>query len=285
MTVEEKAGAISCPTRLARKGRVIDLGAVRIGGGVLVIMAGPCAVEDEETLLEVALAVKEAGAQVLRGGAYKPRSSPHSFQGLGRPGLAMLKNVALISGLAVVTEVLDTRDVATVAEVADIIQVGSRNMQNTALLKEVGRMRRPVLLKRGMSATIEEWLLAAEYIRESGNQEVILCERGIRTFETATRNTLDLSAVSLLKELTELPVIVDPSHATGRKSLVAPMSRAAVAAGADGLLVEVHPCPEQAECDGQQSLTPPEFSRLVAQVTKTREIMQEFGNDFLDVVG
>jgi len=193
--------------------------------------------------------------------------------------------VALISGLAVVTEVLDTRDVATVAEVADIIQVGSRNMQNTALLKEVGRMRRPVLLKRGMSATIEEWLLAAEYIRESGNQEVILCERGIRTFETATRNTLDLSAVSLLKELTELPVIVDPSHATGRKSLVAPMSRAAVAAGADGLLVEVHPCPEQAECDGQQSLTPPEFSRLVAQVTKTREIMQEFGNDFLDVVG
>ncbi len=253
--------------------RVVRTGPVSIGGGDLVVMAGPCAVEDEMTLWEAAHAVRAAGAVVLRGGAYKPRTSPKAFQGLGEPGLAMLKRVAVGTGLATVTEVLDTRDVERVAEHADILQIGSRNMQNTALLKEVGRIKKPVLLKRGMSATVEEWLLAAEYILEAGNPDVILCERGIRTFETATRNTLDLSAVSLLKELSGLPVVVDPSHGTGRRSLVAPMSRAAVAAGADGLIIEVHPYPKAAACDGPQSLTPEEFSRLMLQVRKIKEAM------------
>jgi 3-deoxy-7-phosphoheptulonate synthase len=236
-------------------------------------MAGPCAVESEEILFETAYAVKAAGAVILRGGAFKPRSSPRAFQGLGEEGLAMLRRAAKETGLAIVTEVLDTRDVAMVAEAADILQVGSRNMQNTALLKEVGKMRKPVLLKRGMSATVDEWLLAAEYILDAGNPDVILCERGIRTFETATRNTLDLSAVSLLKELTGLPVVVDPSHSTGRRSLVMPMSRAAVAAGADGLIIEVHPQPDKASCDGPQSLTLTEFAHLMKQVGKIEEAM------------
>jgi 3-deoxy-7-phosphoheptulonate synthase len=233
-------------------------------------MAGPCAVEDEKTLLEAAHAVRAAGAQVLRGGAYKPRTSPKAFQGLGEAGLAMLKRAAKETGLAVVTEVLDTRDVALVAEYADILQIGSRNMQNTALLKEVGRCHKPVLLKRGMSSTVDEWLLAAEYIIDAGNPDVILCERGIRTFETATRNTLDLSAVALLKRQCGLPVVVDPSHGTGRRQLVAPMSLAAVATGADGLIIEVHPDPETAVCDGPQSLTPLEFAALMTQVSKVR---------------
>jgi 3-deoxy-7-phosphoheptulonate synthase len=236
-------------------------------------MAGPCAVESEEILFETAYAVKAAGAVILRGGAFKPRSSPRAFQGLGKEGLAMLSRAAKETGLAIVTEVLDTRDVAMVAEAADILQVGSRNMQNTALLKEVGKMSKPVMLKRGMSATVDEWLLAAEYILDAGNPDVILCERGIRTFETATRNTLDLSAVSLLKELSGLPVVVDPSHSTGRRSLVMPMSRAAVAAGADGLIIEVHPQPDKASCDGPQSLTLAEFSHLMKQVGKIEEAM------------
>ncbi|MCW3490769.1 3-deoxy-7-phosphoheptulonate synthase [Dethiobacter alkaliphilus] len=252
---------------------VVNVGGLQIGGGELVVMAGPCAVEDEETLLAAAGAVKEAGAQVLRGGAYKPRTSPKAFQGLGQAGLEMLAKAAKATGLAIVTEVMDTRNVDEVAAVADILQVGSRNMQNTALLKEVGKTNKPVLLKRGMSSTVEEWLLAAEYILDAGNPDVILCERGIRTFETALRNTLDLSAVSLLKELSGLPVVVDPSHGTGKRSLVAPMSRAAVAAGADGLVIEVHPNPEQASCDGPQSLTPPEFAGLMGQVRRVREAL------------
>lgn len=253
--------------------QVIDLGTVKIGDGSLVVMAGPCAVESEEILFESAGAVKEAGAQVLRGGAFKPRSSPKSFQGLGRPGLSMLGRVAKVTGLKIVTEVLDTRDVDDVAEFAHILQIGSRNMHNTALLKEVGKCGKPVLLKRGMSSTVEEWLMAAEYIMDAGNMDVILCERGIRTFETATRNTLDLSAVSLLKELSGLPVVVDPSHGTGLRSLVAPMSRAAVAAGADGLIIEVHPRPEEATCDGPQSLTPADFTILMSQVKRVREAL------------
>lgn len=255
------------------KQHVVRVGKIQIGGGSLVVMAGPCAIEDEETLFAAADAVKAAGAQVLRGGAYKPRSSPKAFQGLGREGLAMLRRVSKVTGLAIITEVLDTRDVELVADVADILQIGSRNMQNTALLKEVGKIKKPVMLKRGMSATVEEWLQAAEYILDAGNPDVILCERGIRTFETALRNTLDLSAVSLLKEMSGLPVVVDPSHGTGRRSLVAPMSKAAVAAGADGLLIEVHPHPELAVCDGPQSLTPIEFSILMGQVVRVRDAL------------
>jgi 3-deoxy-7-phosphoheptulonate synthase len=249
---------------------IITVRGIPVGGTELVVMAGPCAVESEEMLDKTAQAVKAAGAQILRGGAYKPRSSPRAFQGLGRPALGMLRRVADATQLAVVTEVLDTRDVEVVAQYADIIQIGSRNMQNTALLKEVARTGKPVLLKRGMSATLEEWLLAAEYILAGGNPDVMLCERGIRTFETATRNTLDLSAVSLLKELSGLPVLVDPSHSTGLRSLVAPMSRAAVAAGADGLIVEVHPEPETAACDGPQSLLPHEFTQLMTNLLKIR---------------
>jgi 3-deoxy-7-phosphoheptulonate synthase len=253
---------------------VVNVGGLQIGGGSLVVMAGPCAVEDEETLYLAAEAVRSAGAQVLRGGAYKPRTSPKAFQGLGKPGLQMLQRVGSVTGLKVVTEVLDTRDIDHVAEAADILQIGSRNMQNTALLKEAGRSGKPILLKRGMSSTVEEWLLAAEYILDAGNPDVILCERGIRTFETALRNTLDLSAVSLLKELSGLPVVVDPSHATGKRSLVAPMSRASVAAGADGLIIEVHPTPETATCDGPQSLTPPEFASLMISLRRIDEALR-----------
>jgi 3-deoxy-7-phosphoheptulonate synthase len=256
---------------------IVNVGDVRIGGGNFVVMAGPCAVEDEETLFQAAIAVKKAGAGILRGGAFKPRSSPKAFQGLGRPGLAMLGRIGKITGLKVVTEVLDTRDVTYVSQYADILQIGSRNMQNTALLKEAGASGKPVLLKRGMSATLEEWLMAAEYILDAGNNDVILCERGIRTFETATRNTLDLSVVSLIKEISGLPVVVDPSHSTGKRSLVQPMSRAAVAAGADGLLVEVHPNPDVASCDGQQSLTPADFTVLMSQVGRIREAIVPLG--------
>lgn len=254
---------------------VINIETLQIGGGNLVVFAGPCAVEDEATLFDTARAVKAAGAQVLRGGAYKPRTSPKAFQGLGQLGLEMLSRAAKATGLPIVTEVLDTRNVGDVAAVADILQVGARNMQNTALLKEVAKSGRPVLLKRGMSSTIEEWLQAAEYILDAGNPDVILCERGIRTFETALRNTLDLSAVSLIRELSGLPVMVDPSHGTGKRSLVAPMSRAAVAAGADGLIIEVHPHPENAFCDGPQSLTPAEFAELMRQVHRVKAAVQE----------
>ena len=234
-----------------------------IGGGAFAVMAGPCSIESEEQMLTTARAVKAAGATMLRGGAYKPRSSPYAFQGMGLEGLQLLRAAGDAVGLPVVTEVLDVRDAETVAEWADVLQVGARNMQNFRMLDELGTMDRPILLKRGLSATIEELLSAAEYVLKGGNRDVILCERGIRTFETYTRNTLDLSAVAALKTLTHLPVIADPSHAAGRRDLIDPLSRAAIAVGADGLMIEVHPDPERARCDGPQSLTPAAFTEVM----------------------
>lgn len=248
---------------LKKENTIINVRGVPVGGGELVIMAGPCAVESRDQLLEAARAVKKAGAQILRGGAFKPRSSPYSFQGLEEEGLIMLAEAREETGMPVVTEAVDTRDVELVARYADVIQVGARNMQNFRLLREVGRAGLPVLLKRGLSATIEEWLMAAEYIIAAGNPDIILCERGIRTYETATRNTLDLSAIPIVKELSHLPIIADPSHATGVWKLVAPLAKGAVAAGADGLMIEVHPDPPRALCDGPQSLTPVNFEELL----------------------
>jgi len=239
---------------------------LKIGEKKVVVMAGPCAVEKKKLLISIARKVKEAGATVLRGGAFKPRTSPYSFQGLGKEGLEYLKAARKETGLAILTEVMDTRDVELVAGCADIIQIGARNMQNFNLLKEVGKCRKPVLLKRGMAATLTELFMSAEYILSSGNKEVILCERGIRTFEDATRNTVDISAIGLVKELSHLPIIVDPSHATGRRSLIAPISKAAIAAGADGLLIEVHTHPEEALSDGAQSLLPKDFERLMREL-------------------
>lgn len=249
---------------------------VTIGGKRAVVMAGPCAVESLEQTMASAVAVKEAGAQILRGGAFKPRTSPYAFQGLGRKGLEILHEVSLKTGLPVVTEALSVADLPAVAEFADIIQVGARNMQNFNLLEEVGRVDRPVLLKRGMSSTIEEMLLSAEYILSKGNPNVILCERGIRTFERYTRNTLDISAVPVVKRLSHLPIIVDPSHASGHRELVAPLAKAAIAVGADGLLVDVHPHPETALCDGPQSLLPADFAVLMKQL---REIANVVGRE------
>lgn len=245
---------------------IVRVKGTAIGGGAFGVMAGPCSVESEEQIFETAQAVKAAGATMLRGGAFKPRTSPYVFQGLGVDGLKLLRAASDEVGLPVVTEVLDVRDAETVAEWADVLQVGARNMQNFMMLEELGTMGKPVLLKRGLSATIEEMLSAAEYVLKGGNRDLMLCERGIRTFETYTRNTLDLAAVAALKSLTHLPVIVDPSHGTGRRDLVVPMSRAAVIAGADGLIVEVHVDPEHAKCDGPQSLTPDGFGELMAGV-------------------
>jgi 3-deoxy-7-phosphoheptulonate synthase len=254
---------------------IVDVDGVRIGNDEVVIMAGPCSVEGEEMLLETARHVAEQGARILRGGAFKPRTSPYSFQGLGEAGLKMMALAREETGLKVVTEVVSPGDVALVARYADILQLGTRNMQNYALLQEAGRAGKPVLLKRGMSSTIEEWLLAAEYILSQGNRNVILCERGIRTFETATRFTLDLNAVPLVRELSHLPVIVDPSQATGKWTLVGPMSLAAVAAGANGLIIEVHPTPNQALSDGAQSLDFAAFDRLMADVRRLLGSMQK----------
>jgi 3-deoxy-7-phosphoheptulonate synthase len=242
---------------------IVKLNGVSIGGQRLVVMAGPCAVESHDQLLETALAVKEAGAQVLRGGAYKPRTSPYSFQGMGEQGLRLLAEVRRETGLLIVTEVIDPTLVPLVSAYADILQIGARNMQNYALLNAVGEAQKPVLLKRGMMSTVEELLMAAEYILSHGNGRILLCERGIRTFETYTRNTMDINAVPLLKQLSHLPVIADPSHATGKWELVEPVSRAAVAAGADGLIIEVHPRPEEAVSDGAQSLKPSRFAALM----------------------
>lgn len=238
-------------------------GIVSIGDGSCTVIAGPCSVESQEGYLEIALLLKELGVQILRGGAYKPRTSPYAFSGLGKAGLKILEEVRQLTGLPVVTEVIDIRDLDLVIKSCDIIQIGSRNMQNFPLLREAGRCGYPVVLKRGMAATIEEWLLAAEYILNEGNQQVVLCERGIRTFEPLTRNTLDINAVALLKEMSHLPVLVDPSHATGRRSLVAPVALAAKAAGADGIMVEVHQRPDEALSDGSQSLNPGQFALLV----------------------
>ncbi|MFN4180262.1 MAG: 3-deoxy-7-phosphoheptulonate synthase, partial [Armatimonadota bacterium] len=242
-----------------------------IGNEYIVIMAGPCSVESREQILEAAKGVQRYGADVLRGGAFKPRTSPHTFQGLGYEGLKLLKEAAELTGLPIVTEVMDTRDVELVSEVADILQIGTRNMQNFSLLREVGQLRKPVLLKRGMSATIEEWLQAAEYICIGGNPYVILCERGIRTFETYTRNTLDISAIVAAKQLSHLPVIADPSHGTGRRDMVIPMALAAIAAGADGLILEVHPNPAKALSDGAQSLTIEQFGELMRRLEPVAE--------------
>lgn len=244
----------------------IKIGNVTIGDGGFVVMAGPCSVEGREQLMTTAESVAKSGAHLLRGGAYKPRTSPYDFQGMAEDGLKLLAEARAKTGLAVITEVLDTGDVDLVAEYADVLQVGTRNMQNFALLKKLGEISKPVMLKRGLSATIKEFLLSAEYIVTHGNPNVILCERGIRTFETATRNTLDLAAVPLLNELTHLPVVVDPSHATGKRSLVRPLSKASVAVGADGLMAEVHPKPEEAWSDGPQSLRLEEFAQLMRDI-------------------
>lgn len=245
---------------------VVRVGDVEIGGKEIVVMAGPCAVESEEQLYQTAQVVKSAGAKVLRGGAFKPRTSPYAFQGLEEDGLKMLAEARNQTGLKVVTEVMDTKDVELIAKYADILQIGARNMQNFKLLNEVGLSKKPVLLKRGISATIEEWFMAAEYILAAGNPNVILCERGIRTYETYTRNTLDLSAIPVVKEYSHLPIIVDPSHATGTYKFVPPLSRAAIACGADGLIIEVHKDPCIAKCDGPQSLKPDKFEQLMNEL-------------------
>lgn len=249
---------------------IIRVGDVQIGKDFTVV-AGPCSVETEEQTIRTAIAVKEAGANMLRGGAFKPRTSPYAFQGLGMKGLKILDKAKRETGLPIVTEVVDARDVSWVCEYADIIQIGARNMQNFSLLKEAGRVKKPVLLKRGMYSTLSEWLNCAEYILAEGNPDVILCERGIRTFETYTRNTLDLSIVPAVKEVTHLPIMVDPSHGTGRLSLIEPMSYASVAAGADGILLEVHINPEKAMSDAAQQLKPADFSKLMVKIRKLKE--------------
>jgi len=267
----EKALPILKPFKLASRDfkmepTVVEVNGVAIGGGRLAVIAGPCSVEGREMLLDTAQKVKEAGAALLRGGAFKPRTSPYSFQGLGEEGLRYLAEVREITGLPVVTELMDPRDAELVMKYADVVQIGARNMQNFRLLKEVGVHRKPVLLKRGMSSTIKELLMSAEYIMSEGNYNIVLCERGIRTFEEYTRNTLDLSAVPSLKQLSHLPVIVDPSHGAGKWDLVSPLALAAVAVGADGIMVEVHPHPEVALSDGPQALMPDRFHALMNQI-------------------
>lgn len=252
---------------------IIDAGGVKIGGNEIVVMAGPCAVENLDQLREAAQAVKNCGAKFLRGGAFKPRTSPYDFQGLGEDGLKLLRTVADEFNLRVVTEIVDKDDIDLFCKYTDILQVGARNMQNFQMLKALGKCSKPILLKRGLSATISEWLNAAEYIMDGGNEQVIFCERGIRTYETFTRNTLDLSAVAAIKELSHLPIVVDPSHGTGRRKMVTPMARAAIAAGADGLIVEVHPHPEKALSDGDQSLTPEEFRELMSNLGGIAQVM------------
>ena len=256
---------------------VIDVDGVKIGGGTPVVMAGPCAVESREQLFEAADIVKSAGAQFLRGGAYKPRTSPYSFQGLEQQGLEYLAEARERTGLKIVTEVTVVEAIEQVAKYADMLQIGARNMQNFGLLKEVGKCGKPVLLKRGLAATIDEWLNAAEYIMNEGNPDVVLCERGIRTYETYTRNTLDLSAVAAVKHLSHLPVIVDPSHGTGKWRMVRPMALAAIAAGADGLMMEVHPNPAKALSDGPQSLTPEHYREVMKGIWKLSKFMQDEG--------
>ena len=247
---------------------VLEIGGRKIGGEHFALIAGPCTVESRQQLLETAHVVKDAGAAMLRGGAYKPRTSPYAFQGLGQEGLRLLADAKRETGLPIVTELMDVRDIEPVLEVADVVQIGARNMQNYALLSEIGRTGVPVLLKRGLSATLEELLLAAEYVLKEGNEQVMLCERGIRTFEPSYRYTLDLTAVPVLKQLSHLPVVVDPSHAAGRRDLVTPLSLAAAAAGADGIIVEVHPNPEEAICDGPQALRADEFAEYAGLVER-----------------
>ncbi|MDD2212015.1 MAG: 3-deoxy-7-phosphoheptulonate synthase [Clostridia bacterium] len=275
----EKVISVLVPYKLAsrefkQENTVIRLGDISLGGEQIQVMAGPCAVESREQLLEIATLIKESGVRILRGGAYKPRTSPYTFQGLEEKGLEYLAEAREKTGLYIVTEVMDTRKVELVAQYADILQIGTRNIQNFPLLTEVAKSNKPVLLKRGLSSTIEEWIMAAEYIMLNGNHQVILCERGIRSFDSAySRNVLDLSAVPILKGLTHLPVIVDPSHGTGKWRLVEPMARAAVAVGADGLIIEVHAHPEEAVCDGPQCLKPQKFMNLLQEVKKIAGVM------------
>jgi 3-deoxy-7-phosphoheptulonate synthase len=272
----KEAHRIVSPYKLASRsfrphGTIVRAGNIDIGGDRVVVMAGPCSVESRDQIERSAEVVAAAGATVIRGGAFKPRSSPYSFQGLGEEGLRLLREAADRRGLLVVSEVMDSIQIPLVAQYADILQVGARNMQNFNLLRDLGRQRKPVLLKRGIAATVEELLLSAEYILSGGNYDVILCERGIRTFETYTRNTMDISAIPVVKKLSHLPIVADPSHGTGRRDKVAPMSRAAVAAGADGLMVEVHPDPDRALSDGAQSLRPEQFSEMMAQLRRVAE--------------
>ncbi len=276
----EKTVAISKSFKLASRefhpqNSVVDVAGIKIGDGTPVVMAGPCAVESKAQLFEAAEIVKAAGAQFLRGGAYKPRTSPYSFQGLEEEGLKYLAEARERTGLRVVTEVTTVEAIESVVKYADMLQVGARNMQNFGLLKEVGKCGKPVLLKRGLAATIDEWLNAAEYIMNAGNPDVVLCERGIRTYETYTRNTLDLSAVAAVKHLSHLPIIVDPSHGTGKWRMVKPMAFAAIAAGADGLMMEVHPNPAKALSDGPQSLTPENYQEVMAGICKLSEFMKQ----------
>ncbi len=283
----EKISSISAPYKLASRethpeDTVIRINGVQIGGKELVVMAGPCSVESRSQLLETAHAVKEAGGHILRGGAFKPRSSPYSFQGMGLKGLEILAEARETYGLHIITEVMTPEAVPMVSEYADILQIGARNMQNYGLLHAVGRVQRPVMLKRGMMSSIEEWLMSAEYILAGGNYRVMLCERGIRTFEKYTRNTFDLNAVPVLKQLSHLPVIADPSHATGRWDIVTAMARAGVAAGADGLMIEVHPNPAEALSDGPQSLKPERFAELMRQVKRVAEAVDRTLNSVPD---
>jgi len=262
---------ISSPYKLASRTfkaepTVVTIGDLRIGGDEVIVMAGPCSAESEQQVRTTAAAVRRAGAKVFRGGAFKPRSSPYSFQGLGEEGVRLLRDASSAENMALVSEVMDISQIDLIERYCDIFQVGARNMQNFTLLRELGHRRKPVLLKRGISATIEEWLLSAEYILSGGNTDVILCERGIRTFETATRNTFDVSAIAMVKKLSHLPVLADPSHGAGRRDMVAPLARAAVAAGADGLIVEVHCDPDHALSDGAQSMFPAQFDRLMAEL-------------------
>lgn len=276
----ESSVAISKSYKLASRefhpqSSVIDVGGVKIGGDKPIVMAGPCAVESREQLIKAAQIVKDGGAQFLRGGAYKPRTSPYSFQGLEIEGLKYLAEARELTGLKIVTEVTTVEGIAPVAEYADMLQIGARNMQNFGLLKELGKCNRPILLKRGMAATLDEWLNAAEYIMNAGNPNVVLCERGIRTYETYTRNTLDLSAVAAVKHLSHLPIIVDPSHGTGKWRMVKPMALAAIAAGADGLMMEVHPNPARALSDGPQSLTPEHYNNVMSAIKKLATFMHD----------
>jgi len=262
---------ISSPYKLASRtfkpeGTVVTVGDVRIGGDEVIVMAGPCSAETEEQVNATAAAVRKAGAKIFRGGAFKPRSSPYSFQGLGEEGLKMLSVAAKANNMALITEVMDANQIELIGRYADIYQVGARNMQNFTLLRELGNVRKPVLLKRGLAATIEEWVMSAEYILSGGNNDVILCERGIRTFETATRNTFDISAIPVVKKMSHLPVVADPSHGAGRRDMVVPMARAVVAAGADALIIEVHCDPDHALSDGAQSMFPAQFDRLMAEL-------------------
>lgn len=258
-----------------RDDSVVRVGKVRVGGGHLAMIAGPCAVEDAETLDTIATSVKAAGANILRGGAFKPRTSPYSFQGLGEKGLKILREVGDQHDMPVVTEVMDVRQVALIARYTDMFQIGARNMQNFDLLKEVGQTRLPVLLKRGMSATVKDLLMSAEYVLAEGNSQVVLCERGVRSFEDSTRNMLDLAAIPNVQGLSHLPIIADPSHATGRPDLIPAMARAAVAAGADGVHIEVHSCPEKALSDGPQALRPPEYAAVMAELRNLAVVMRK----------